>query len=154
MIPSVNTREVWADSGVLKTKFTNVVVHAGHAYALSDGILECVDLTDGKRRWKRGRYGQGQILQVADVLLVQAEFGEVAMVALAADKFQELAKFPALDGQTWNNLCLYGDLLLVRNAQEAACYRLATRTPPQASQDYSRSVRSMSRLVGASLQAE
>ena len=123
----MKAEQVWAKNNLLKTKFTNAVVHAGHAYALSDGILECVDLENGQRRWKRGRYGQGQILAVGDLLLVQAESGEVAMVALSSNRFTELAKFRAIEGQTWNNLCLYGDLLLVRNAQEAACYRLPTR---------------------------
>ncbi|MBP85501.1 MAG: hypothetical protein CMJ64_02100 [Planctomycetaceae bacterium] len=128
----VGTKEVWAEKVVLKTKFTNVIVHDGHAYALSDGILECVDVESGKRRWKRGRYGQGQVLRVGELILVQAESGEVAMVALSPSKFTELSKFQAIEGQTWNNLCLYGDLLLVRNAEEAACYRLATRSPVDA----------------------
>ena len=29
-----------------------------------------------------------------------------------------------LDGMTWNNIALYGPYLLVRNAEEAACYEL------------------------------
>ena len=48
-------REVWRNSGLLKTKFTNVAIHEGHAFGLSDGILECVRLDDGARRWKAGR---------------------------------------------------------------------------------------------------
>ena len=63
-------------------------------------------------------------LRSGDVLLVQAESGEVAMVELTPDRLHEIARFAAIDGKTWNNLCLYGDLLLVRNAEEAACYRL------------------------------
>lgn len=122
MIPA----EIWSHEGLLKTKFTNAIVHRGFAYALSDGVLECVDIAKGKRRWKRGRYGQGQILLVGNVILVQAESGEVAMVDASPKKFRELSRFQAIDGQTWNNLCLYGDLLLVRNAEEAACYRLPT----------------------------
>jgi len=34
------------------------------------------------------------------------------------------ARLAALDGQTWNNPCLAGDVLLVRNAEEAACFRV------------------------------
>ena len=34
------------------------------------------------------------------------------------------ARFPALQGKTWNNPALVHDLLLVRNDHEAACYRL------------------------------
>jgi outer membrane protein assembly factor BamB len=120
--------ELWRETRLLKTKFTNVVIHDGYVYGLSDGILECVDLSRGKREWKRGRYGHGQLLGVDDLLLVQAESGDVVLVAARPDRFVELGRFPALDGKTWNNLCLYGRLLLVRNAEQAACYELSGET--------------------------
>lgn len=117
-------QDVWHDQKLLKTKFTNVVVYQKHVYGLSDGIMECVDLDNGEQRWKRGRFGQGQILGVGGVILVQAESGEVVMIAATPDGFDELGRFNALDGITWNNLCLTGKRLLVRNAQEATCYEL------------------------------
>jgi outer membrane protein assembly factor BamB len=123
---TITTQELWANPAVLKTKFANHVIHQGFVYALSDGILECIEFESGKKQWKKGRYGHGQILLVGDVLLVQAESGDVLLVEATPDKFHEIADFSAIDGKTWNNLCLYGDLLLVRNAEEAACYRLPT----------------------------
>ncbi len=120
----------WRQPGLLKTKFTNVVIHAGHAYGLSDGILECVRLEDGKRRWKKGRYGQGQVLRVGDLLVVQAESGEVVLVECSPERHVERARFAALVGQTWNNPAISGDRLLVRNAEEAACYELPLVTGP------------------------
>jgi len=117
-------REVWREAGSLKTKFTNVAMHDGHAYGLSDGILECVRLSDGKRMWKGGRYGQGQVLRVGSLLLVQAEPGEVVLVDASPEKHTVRGRLAALSGQTWNNLCLAGRRLLVRNAEEAACYEL------------------------------
>ena len=117
-------REVWRNAGLLKTKFTNVAIHDGHAYGLSDGILECVRVDDGTRRWKAGRYGQGQVLRVGALLLVQAESGEVVLVDAAPEKHVVRGRLAAIDGQTWNNLCLSGSRLLVRNAEEAACYEL------------------------------
>lgn len=126
-----HAEELWSNPRVLKTKMTNVAVRGEYAYALSDGILECVSLEDGRREWKGGRYGHGQILLVGDVLLVQLETGEVAMVEASPDGFRELGQFPALDGKTWNNLCLFGPYLLVRNDREAACYLLPVETEAQ-----------------------
>lgn len=117
-------REVWRNAGLMKTKFTNVAIHEGHAYGLSDGILECVRLDDGTRRWKAGRYGQGQLLRVGSLLLVQAEPGEVVLVDASPEKHVVRGRLAAIDGQTWNNLCLSGSRLLVRNAEEAAAYEL------------------------------
>jgi outer membrane protein assembly factor BamB len=83
----------------------------------------------GKRR-RQGDYGQGQVLAVGDVILVQAEEGEVVMVDATSKELVELGRFPALTGQTWNNLCLYGKYLLVRNSEEAACFELALEELP------------------------
>lgn len=117
-------QSTWKSPALLQTKLTNVVVHDGQAFGLSEGILECVDLSAGKRKWKAGRFGHGQILGVGDLLLVLSETGELHLVELNAKKFVLLGSMPALTGKTWNNLCLYGRRLLIRNGQEAACYEL------------------------------
>lgn len=115
--------EIW-QKRVMKTKFTNAIVHEGHVYGLDDSILSCVELETGKRLWKRGRYGHGQILLAGSKLIVQTESGDVALVEPTPEEFDELARFSPIEGRTWNNLCLYGKTLLVRNSQQAACYRL------------------------------
>ncbi|NBW97112.1 MAG: hypothetical protein EBR28_10365 [Planctomycetia bacterium] len=126
-------REVWHETGSLKTKFTNVAIQEGHAYGLSDGILECVRLADGRRMWKGGRYGQGQVLRVGPLLVVQSEWGEVVLVDATPAKHTVRGRLDAIRGQTWNNLCLSGRRLLVRNAEEAACYELPVTTTDVAS---------------------
>jgi outer membrane protein assembly factor BamB len=120
-------KQAWSRPSLLKTKFTNVVIHDGHAYGLSDGILECVRLADGQKAWKGGRYGQGQVLRVGDLLLVQAESGEVVLVDCVPERHVVRGRLAALAGQTWNNPAVVGDRLLVRNAEEAACYELPLR---------------------------
>jgi outer membrane protein assembly factor BamB len=48
-------------------------------------------------------------------------------VLLTPEGHRPLGSLPAIDGQTWNNLCVSGHRLLVRNAEEAACYELPLR---------------------------
>jgi outer membrane protein assembly factor BamB len=122
---------LWSKPGVLKTKFTNLAVIDGFAYGLSDGLMECVEVDTGEVRWKdrrRGNFGHGQILAVDDLILVQAESGEVVMLEANPRQLVELGRFAPLSSKTWNNLCLYGRYLLVRNAVEAACYELPLRS--------------------------
>lgn len=119
LVPS----EIWR-SKKMKPQFANVVLHDGFIYGLDDGVLACVDLESGERKWRKGRYGHGQIILVGDVILIQAESGDVALVEAAPRKHHELTRFAALSGKTWNNPALSGRRLLVRNDQEAACYEL------------------------------
>jgi outer membrane protein assembly factor BamB len=119
--------ELWKNRN-LKPKFTNVVRRDHYVYGLDDGVLTCVNLEQGNREWKEGRYGHGQILLVDDLLLIQAESGAVALVEISPEKPRERTRFPALEGKTWNNPALVGDVLLVRNDQQAACYRLPLDT--------------------------
>jgi outer membrane protein assembly factor BamB len=125
--------ERWTAKG-LKPYFNDFVVHNGHAFGFGfDGsILACIDLADGQRKWKGGRYGNGQLVLLADqnVLLVVGEEGELALVGATPDQFTELARFPAVvEGKTWGHPVLAGDVLLVRNGQEMAAFRLSLATP-------------------------
>lgn len=117
--------EQWTSNG-LKPYFNDFVVHKGHAFGFDGRILSCVDLSNGERKWKGGRYGNGQLVLLPDqdLLLVLSEEGELALVQARSDQFAELAKAPAIQGKTWNHPVLVGDLLLVRNAEEMAAFRL------------------------------
>jgi outer membrane protein assembly factor BamB len=120
------TEERWTSSG-LKSNFNDFVVHDGHVFGFDGGILACIDAKDGKRKWKGGRYGHGQLVLLHDqgLLLVLSEEGELALVRAASDQFRELAHFPAMEGKTWNHPVLVGDRLLVRNGNEMVAFRLS-----------------------------
>ena len=117
--------EVWTSKD-LKSDFNDCVLHDGHVYGFDNTIFTCIDLEDGKRTWKGGRYEKGQALLLADaaLIVVVTERGELVLLRANPERLEELAKIPALNGKSWNHPVVVGDRLYLRNADEAVCYRL------------------------------
>jgi outer membrane protein assembly factor BamB len=120
-------REVWRNIR-MKNRQSTSVLREGFIYGLDEGILACIDAATGDLKWKGGRYGHGQVLLAGDHLVVTTEEGELALVAASPEKFHEIARVPAIDGETWNVPALAGGILLVRNTRQMAAFDLRPRT--------------------------
>ena len=115
--------ELW-ESRRLKSKYAPIFYHRNTIFGLDDGILVAIDPATGERRWKRGRYGHGQMILAGEDLLVLTEKGDVVLVEASPEEHRELARLPALSDKTWNPPAISGRYLLVRNHHEAVCYEL------------------------------
>jgi outer membrane protein assembly factor BamB len=113
-------------SRAFKPNFNDFVVHDRSLYGFDGNIFCCVDVQTGKRRWKDGRYGHGQVMLLADqsLLLVVSEEGEVILLKANPENHEEIGRFQAIEGKTWNHPAIAKGRLYVRNGKEIACYRL------------------------------
>ncbi len=120
------TSEAWITSD-MKPAYNDFVVVGDVAYGFDKGIFCAVDLKAGKRLWKGGRYGYGQVLLLKpqNVLVILSERGEVALLAANPDKHEELGRFQAIEGKTWNHPVVVRGRLYVRNDAEMAAFELA-----------------------------
>jgi outer membrane protein assembly factor BamB len=118
--------KVWENSN-MKNKFNSSVILNGYAYGLDEGIMACIDVATGERKWKGGRYGYGQVILASDHLIVISDTGDLALIKATPDSYQEIAKFAALEGKTWNYPAIANGKLLVRNASQMACFDIATK---------------------------
>ncbi len=121
-----NVVEDWT-SLQMKPDFNDFVYYQGYIYGFDADVFACIDAETGTRQWKRGRYGNGQVLLLPESgqLLVATEKGEIVLLHASPDKLDEVAKFNAIEGKTWNHPVLVNGQLYVRNAAEAARYDLS-----------------------------
>jgi outer membrane protein assembly factor BamB len=128
-----SARTVWQNKN-LKNKFTSSVFWQGCVYGLDEDILTCVDASTGERKWKDGRYGYGQLLLASEGsagraatghLIILSGDGEIALVKASPERYEELARFQAIKGKTWNHPAIADGKILVRNAEEMACFQIS-----------------------------
>ena len=120
----LTARKVWENTS-MKNKFNSSVLYEGNVYGLDEGILTCVDVKTGERKWKDGRYGYGQVILASGHLIIISDTGELALVKATPDKHTEVAKFSAIEGKTWNYPAIAEGRLLVRNQTQMACFDLS-----------------------------
>ena len=117
--------EIWS-SRAISPYFNDLVVQGKYLYGFDGNFLTCVNIEDGKKKWRERGYGSGQVLLLEDqkLLLVVSETGAVALVEANPDECKEIAQFQAIEGKTWNHPVVAHGRLYVRNSEEAACYQL------------------------------
>jgi outer membrane protein assembly factor BamB len=116
-------RELWRTNR-MKNQFTSSVHHDGFIYGLDESILACLDASSGELKWKGGRYGYGQVMLADGHLIVVTEDGELALVRPTPERHVEIARFPVLEGRSWNHPAMADGYLLIRNINEMAAFDL------------------------------
>lgn len=120
-----SVQELWKTNRFLPY-FSDFVVQDGHAFGVDGSVFSCFNLNTGERCWKKGRYGNGQILLLAEqkLILVLSDSGEVVLIEANKTVHKELARFSVLSGKTWNHPVLVRDRLFVRNGEQVACLKI------------------------------
>ena len=114
----------WETRKTMKTKFCGMTQFGNILVGLDNGILCGVNLADGQRLWKNGRYGHGQLLQVDENLLIIGENGDLHLLRPDRTGHNPLSRISALDRKTWNHPAFVGDRLILRNDQEIVCFKM------------------------------
>ncbi|MCA9054141.1 MAG: PQQ-like beta-propeller repeat protein, partial [Planctomycetaceae bacterium] len=108
MVQVQHEGETWSTKGLwdnqnLRCKFTSPMLYEGYIYGLDEGILTCLDPETGKRKWKKGRYGHGQMLLTQGQFVIHSEDGWAALVDANPDKYHEVTRFKTFDDpKNWN----------------------------------------------------
>ena len=110
----------------LKPWYNDFLIHEGAIFGFDKQIFASLNLADGSRYWKRGRFGFGQavMLEEHEQVIVTTEKGEVILLDVDIKTLHERGRFSAFTGKSWNHPAVANGRLYVRSDSELACYQL------------------------------
>jgi outer membrane protein assembly factor BamB len=128
---------VWKDDDErsLQAHWATPIHHAGFVYGSSgrhanDADLRCVELATGAVKWRERRTTRCTLLKADGHLIVLGEGGELRLIRLNADKYDEVSRveLPGFGYPCWAPPVLSDGRLYVRGRGEAgnrlACYAI------------------------------
>jgi len=117
--------KVWQNAN-LQEHFSTPVLSGGYIYGVGDpNKLMCLDPKTGKLMWSQGGFGKGSVIALDGVLIVlNGGTGDVAMVKIAPESYQEMGRFKPLGGESWTAPIVADGKLFIRNHTALVCLDL------------------------------
>jgi outer membrane protein assembly factor BamB len=122
-----SVKEIWRTPGKTMSHWSTPVYHDGHLYGqfgfkeYNTEPLKCVEMASGKEVWSKPGFGQGQVILAGTTLLVQTDYGMVALVEAIPAGFKELGRAQLVGGKSWGYPAVSDGKLYVRSIKELAC---------------------------------
>lgn len=135
---TLSATQLWKRRSFNMNHWATGIAHEGHLYSIAgqdSTSLRCIRLDRDEERWRTsiiggGEVGYGSIVKAGDTLLVLAESGEAVLVRPNPAVYEELQRFQAVTGKTWNSPALSDGVLYVRSTTEMAAWEIAKPQPP------------------------
>ncbi len=123
--PDGSAKERWKNKK-MQAHFSSPIYLEDFVYGNSDpGDLVCLDPQTGDVKWKQSGFEKGPMVAVDGVLLAfDGAAGDLVMVKMAPESYQELGRFTPLGGRSWTAPVASGGNLIVRNQSTLACFAL------------------------------
>ncbi|MCD6338739.1 MAG: PQQ-like beta-propeller repeat protein [Verrucomicrobia bacterium] len=128
-LSSGKPKPVYANKA-LQTHMAPPALIRGHLYGFSRHYarrpqLRCVEFASGKVAWSVDNVAAGSVLGAAEGILALYGDGVLALFRATPQRYEELARFRALEGRCWTPPALADGRLYVRNARgRVRCYRI------------------------------
>lgn len=128
---SWTVEKVWHEERTLRSKFTSVIYRDDYIYGLDEGIMMCIEPLTGKKQWKAGRFGHGQLVYADGTILVMAEDGNLHMIEPNPTEFRELTSMMVLpnSSKVWNPQALADGIVYVRDHRQMAAFDIRKTEP-------------------------
>jgi outer membrane protein assembly factor BamB len=108
----------------MRSVFSSPVCLGDFVYGFDDVNLTCLDVRNGKRKWKQFGFDKGSLIAADGRLIVLGANGTLALVAAEPQEYHELGQFQHAEVRCWTAPSLAEGRLYVRNRRQIVCYNL------------------------------
>lgn len=131
------SRQIWfKHKSHLLNHWSTPVYKDGYLYGLygfkefGTEPLKCLDVNTGNEVWSHDGFGQGEVILVNGNLLVQADYGDLALVKASPDGYHELARCHPFDGKPkcWTDPAVADGHIYARSQKGGVCLDVAPLT--------------------------
>lgn len=107
--------KVWETKGMRNHMATSILID-DHLYGIDEAVLKCFDL-EGNELWAKRGIGKGAMSAAGDRLLVHTGDGELAVVKVNPDEYEELSRTEVTSGgqECWTMPVLVDGVIYLRS---------------------------------------
>lgn len=122
--------ELWRKDKELQNHWSTPVCKDGYLYGMfsfkkyGKGPMKCVDIRTGEEKWSHDGYGPGNVILVGNHVVALSDKGEVVLVKVSADSYQEVSRADVLDGKCWSSPVFADGRVYARSTKEGVCLDL------------------------------
>jgi outer membrane protein assembly factor BamB len=138
-----SAKVIWENSNIAQ-KFQPGVLDRGYYYTNSEGILKCMNWTDGKIMWENNlRLGSGgSVVRNGDKLIVMSERGKLFLIEATPSVNRVISSVQLFDfSQTWSSPLIYHGRLYCMGKDNLVCLDIANHTAMGPMRDLSTALR-------------
>jgi outer membrane protein assembly factor BamB len=115
-----NVTAVWQNKN-MSNQINCLLFWKGYIYGFDGqvgggGILTCLDLATGEKKWTQGGMGTGSLMIADGKLIILGEKGTLVIAEASPEGFRELASAEILTGKCWTVPVLANGRIYARNA--------------------------------------
>jgi outer membrane protein assembly factor BamB len=119
--------QLWKNNDSLSCHYSTAIHHDGFIYGIDGGLegdaqLRCVELTTGRIRWGKDRFGRASMILAEGRLVCLNEHGELLLVEANPGAYQEKARAALLLTPCRSQPALADGLLYARDPKKLVCW--------------------------------
>ncbi|BBM83914.1 PQQ-binding-like beta-propeller repeat protein [Candidatus Uabimicrobium amorphum] len=116
------TEKIW-ETQKLKNHFSSSILFKEHLYGFHNSILTCIDLKNGKVKWRQRGFRKGSLIAVNNHLLILSENGnKLALAEINSESYKEKAQMAAFPNtRCWSVPTIANNCIYLRNEEEIMC---------------------------------